>query len=90
MAMGHVILREFYFDGARCAYFDDYVRRYSDLPMLVRLCARRDHCVPGPTATRGGLRGQSGEANNPDWKTMAFDAGRQSGPATGRDRLPLG
>ena len=35
MAMGHVILKEFYFpDGGkpRSAYFDDYVRRYTDMP----------------------------------------------------------
>ena len=30
MAMGHVILKEFYFDK-RSAYFDDYVRRYTDM-----------------------------------------------------------
>ncbi|MEQ1880406.1 MAG: molybdopterin-dependent oxidoreductase, partial [Burkholderiales bacterium] len=37
MAMGHVILKEFYFpdSGERSAYFDDYVRRYTDMPMLV-------------------------------------------------------
>ncbi len=36
MAMGHVILREFYFNK-RSAYFDDYARRYTDLPLLVQL-----------------------------------------------------
>ena len=36
MAMGHVILEEFYFDK-RSPYFDDYARRYTDLPMLVML-----------------------------------------------------
>ena len=36
MAMGHVILKEFYFDK-RSTYFDDYVRRYTDMPMLVFL-----------------------------------------------------
>ena len=49
MAMGHVILKEFYFDK-RSAYFDDYARRYTDLPMLVMLKehttarARRSWC----------------------------------------------
>jgi nitrate reductase alpha subunit len=40
MAMGHVILKEFYFkDGGkgRSTYFDDYARRYTDLPLLVVL-----------------------------------------------------
>ena len=36
MAMGHVILKEFYVDK-RSAYFDDYARRYTDLPLLVLL-----------------------------------------------------
>ena len=46
MAMGHVILKEFYFpDGGkeRSAYFDDYVRRYTDMPMLVML---KEHTLP--------------------------------------------
>ena len=45
MAMGHVILKEFYFpdNGQRSAYFDDYVRRYTDMPMLVML---KEHTLP--------------------------------------------
>lgn len=44
MAMGHVILKEFYFkDGGkgRSTYFDDYARRYTDLPLLVVLKDRK-------------------------------------------------
>jgi len=36
MAIGHVILREFFLDRA-VPYFQDYCRRYTDMPMLVRL-----------------------------------------------------
>ncbi|HET6211390.1 MAG TPA: molybdopterin-dependent oxidoreductase, partial [Micromonosporaceae bacterium] len=36
MAMGHVILREFFVDR-QAARFADYVRRYTDLPFLVTL-----------------------------------------------------
>lgn len=36
MAMGHVILKEFYQDKT-VAYFDDYVRKFTDLPYLVKL-----------------------------------------------------
>src|SRR4029078_8006774 len=39
MAMGHVIMKEFYFDK-RSAYFDDYARRLTDLPMLVQIGER--------------------------------------------------
>ncbi len=48
MAMGHVALKEFYFpDGGkqRSSYFDDYARRYTDLPLLVMLKE-----TPCPTA----------------------------------------
>ena len=77
MAMGHVILKEFYFDR-RVPYFDDYARRYTDLPMLVML---KEQALPG-----GGkalvpdryLRASDfddrlGQANNPEWKTVACD-----------------
>src|SRR4029453_5784620 len=36
MAMGHVGLKELFLNK-RSAYFDDYVRRYTDLPLLLRL-----------------------------------------------------
>ena len=36
LAMGHVILREFFVDR-QVPYFRDYVRRFTDLPFLVRL-----------------------------------------------------
>ena len=53
MAMGHVILKEFYFpDGGkeRSAYFDDYARRYTDLPMLVML---KEHTLPDGARRHG-------------------------------------
>ena len=39
MAMGHVILKEFYVDR-ETPYFRDYARRFTDLPLLVTLRAR--------------------------------------------------
>ena len=39
LAMGHVILREYYLDRT-VPYFDDYARKYTDLPFLVRLTER--------------------------------------------------
>ncbi|MFF4989586.1 nitrate reductase subunit alpha [Streptosporangium saharense] len=41
MAMGHVVLTEFFRDRA-VPYFTDYVRRYTDLPFLVTLRERGD------------------------------------------------
>jgi nitrate reductase alpha subunit len=91
MAMGHVILKDFYFGGngqPRSAYFDDYARRYTDLPMLVML---KEHqlengqtvLVPDRYVRASDFNGKLGQANNPDWKTVAFDA-------TGKVVLPNG
>ena len=87
MAMGHVILKEFYFDK-RSAYFDDYVRRYTDMPMLVML---KEHTtasgetimVPDRYVRASDFNGKLGQANNPDWKTVALDE-------TGKAVLPNG
>jgi nitrate reductase alpha subunit len=77
MAMGHVILKEFYFDK-RSSYFDDYVRRYTDMPNLVQLEERtlpdgRKVVVPGRYLRASDFNGKLGQANNPEWKTVAID-----------------
>src|SRR5437899_2730402 len=77
MAMGHVVLKEFYLDR-RSAYFDDYARRYTDLPMLVML---KEHVTPdGETIVvpdryvrASDFDGRLDQVNNPEWKTVAFD-----------------
>ena len=47
IAMGHVIFKEFHLEKPS-AYFTDYVRRYTDMPMLVELETRADgRLVPG-------------------------------------------
>lgn len=81
MAMGHVILKEFYFPGGgreRSAYFDDYVRRYTDMPMLVLLKEQtlpdgRVVTVPDRYLRASDFNGKLGQANNPEWKTVALD-----------------
>ena len=73
MAMGHVMLREYYLDR-RVAYFEDYARRYTDLPMLVRLVRQGGHYVPERLLRADDFVEGLGEANNPEWKTVAFDA----------------
>jgi nitrate reductase alpha subunit len=77
MAMGHVIVREFYFDK-RSAYFDDYARRYTDLPMLVQLKERtladgRKVLASDRYLRASDFNGKLGQQNNPDWKTLAYD-----------------
>ncbi|GAB2744898.1 nitrate reductase subunit alpha [Melaminivora jejuensis] len=84
MAMGHVILKEFYFpeNGERSAYFDDYVRRYTDMPMLVTLKEKvlesgETVLVPDRYVRASDFDENLGQPNNPEWKTVALDdAGR--------------
>ena len=77
MAMGHVILKEFYIDR-RSAYFDDYARRYTDLPMLVTLKAQHlpdgsTVMVPDRYLRASDFADHLGQDNNPEWKTVALD-----------------
>ena len=70
MAMGHVILREFHLDR-QAEYFEDYCRKYTDMPMLVRLDEANGHLVPGRQLRASDLKGALKEKNNLDWKTVA-------------------
>ncbi|MFN3545846.1 MAG: nitrate reductase subunit alpha [Mesorhizobium sp.] len=72
MAFGHVILREFHLDR-RTPYFEEYCRKYSDFPMLVKLEDKDGRLVPGRFLRADDLDGKLGEANNPAWKTVAID-----------------
>ncbi|ODT66437.1 MAG: nitrate reductase subunit alpha [Pelagibacterium sp. SCN 63-23] len=72
MAMGHVILREFHLDR-QAEYFEDYCRRYTDMPMLVRLDEQDGRLVPGRQLRASEFADALGETNNADWKTVAID-----------------
>ena len=83
MAMGHVILKEYHLAG-KSAYFEDYCRRYTDMPMLVRLVKRGDAYVPDRFVRTSDFADQLGESNNPEWKTVAIDE------ASGKPVAPRG
>lgn len=72
LALGHVVLREFHVNQQN-PYFSNYCRRYSDLPFLVRLVKQGDYYVPERFLRASDLDGALDEANNPAWKTLAFD-----------------
>jgi nitrate reductase / nitrite oxidoreductase, alpha subunit len=72
MAMGHVILREFHLDR-QADYFEDYARKYSDMPMLVKLDEKDGKLIPGRFVRADEFSDKLGEVNNPDWKTVAID-----------------
>ncbi|MCF7361734.1 MULTISPECIES: nitrate reductase subunit alpha [unclassified Vibrio] len=73
LAMGHVILREFHVNR-QSEYFQNYLRQYSDMPMLVKLDRREDGSFTAGRFLRASdLVNNLGEENNPDWKTIAID-----------------
>ncbi|MFW6204696.1 MAG: nitrate reductase subunit alpha [Actinomycetota bacterium] len=76
MAMGHVILREFFVDR-RVPFFVDYVRHYTDLPFLIALEERDGAHVAGRFLRASDL-GDTDEGA--DWKTVVMD-GRTGDPA---------
>jgi nitrate reductase alpha subunit len=72
MAMGHVVLREFFLDR-QVPYFQDYCRRYTDMPMLVRLVREGDRWVPNRYLRASDFPNALGQTTHPDWKTVALD-----------------
>ncbi len=90
MAMVHVILREFHIER-QAEYFRDYIRQYTDMPMLVRLVKQGEHYVPERFLRASDFDGGLGEANNPEWKTLAYDeASGDDHRPQGFGRIPLG
>ncbi|HFT5241146.1 TPA: nitrate reductase subunit alpha [Yersinia enterocolitica] len=73
MAMGHVILNEFHLQR-QSSYFAEYIRQYTDMPMLVLLEPRdAGYYAAGRLLRAADLVDSLGEANNPEWKTIAID-----------------
>jgi nitrate reductase alpha subunit len=71
MAMGHVVLREFFVDR-QVPYFADYVSRFTDLPFLVALDERSDGTyAAGKFLTAADL---GDEQENAQFKTVLLDA----------------
>jgi nitrate reductase alpha subunit len=78
MAMGHVILAEFFRDR-QVPYFTDYVKTYTDLPFLVTLRERGDGWVPDRFLTAADL-----DSGGSEHQTVLLDA------ATGEPVMPNG
>jgi len=72
LAMGHVILKEFFVDRTT-PYFDDYVKKYTDLPFVVRLESGPDGTfVPGKMLTAEDLPEHADE-ENAAFRTVLID-----------------
>ncbi len=83
MAMGHVVLREFFVDR-QVPRFADYAKRFTDLPFLVTL-RERDGTGRGYLPDRFLTAADLGEeSDGAAWKTVLFDA------RTGEPRVPNG
>jgi nitrate reductase alpha subunit len=80
MAMGHVILKEFYVDR-QVPYFTQYARRFTDLPLLVTLREREDGFVPDRFLRASDLGAQE---ENAEWKPAVIDE------RTGEPAIPGG
>ena len=86
MAMGHVILKEFFAERTT-PYFTDYVKRFTDLPFLVTLDETTDEpgtYTPGKFLTAADLGGEHAEAEHAEFRTVLLDA------ATRRPVVPNG
>ncbi|MEZ5155727.1 MAG: nitrate reductase subunit alpha [Solirubrobacterales bacterium] len=73
MAMGHVILKEFYVDR-QVPYFQSYARKYTDLPLLVTLRERDGAYVPDRLLRASDLEDSGGDPENDEWKPVVIDA----------------
>jgi nitrate reductase / nitrite oxidoreductase, alpha subunit len=76
MAMGHVILREFFLDR-QSEYFRDYCSRYTDLPLLVTLRRDGDRWIPDRYVRASDFDGALGSPEHADWKTVGVNQNGQ-------------
>ena len=77
LAMGHVALKEFHIDK-QDPYFTEYAKTYTDFPIQVTLRKDGDHYVSDRTLRASDFSDQLGQDNNPEWKTIVFDASSNS------------
>jgi nitrate reductase alpha subunit len=88
MAMGHVVLKEFFVDR-EVPFFADYNKRFTDLPNLICLEQVEDGdgspvWRPGKYLVAGDVDHPEGGQENAMWKPAVIDAG------TGEVRIPQG
>jgi nitrate reductase alpha subunit len=71
MAVSHVILKEFHHEQ-QTPYFIDYVKRYTDSPMLVKLEQEGENYRPGRMLRANELQGNK-DLPNGEWKFVSVD-----------------
>ena len=91
MAMGHVILKEYFVDQ-QVPFFADYNKRYTDLPYLISLEPTADGTAwrPGKFLVAGDIDHPEGGTENADVEAGRHRRRHRRGPhPAGRDRPPL-
>lgn len=73
LAMTHVILKEFYVDR-ETPYFNDYVKRFTDLPFLIVMEEKDGRWLSGSFLRASDLNDSH---EHGDWKTVLWDASAQ-------------
>lgn len=82
MAVNHVLLTEFHHQS-HSAYFENYLKRYSDSPFLVELVQKEGNYHPGQMLRAGRLE-RYAKVEHPEWKFLILDGN------TGAPRMPKG
>lgn len=83
MAMGHVILKEFYQDK-KTPYFENYVKQYSNLPFLVKLEEEDGQYLCGRMLRASDFEDNMNAPDQPQWREVLKDEN------TGELMLPNG
>lgn len=84
MAMGHVVLKEFFVDQ-QVDFFDDYVKHFTDLPFLVSLEQQNDGSwLPGKNLVAADFENPARTSENALFKPVVLD------DATGAPVVPNG
>ena len=84
MAMGHVVLKEFFVDS-QVDFFDGYVKHYTDLPFLITLEQQQDGSwLPGKNLVAADFENPARTSENALFKPVVFDG------ATGAPAVPNG
>ncbi|MCP4474079.1 MAG: nitrate reductase subunit alpha [Gammaproteobacteria bacterium] len=73
MAMGHVILRKFFLDY-QSDYFNDYCRRFTDMPFLVRLKKQGGYFIPEQLIRASDFSDNLMIDHQPEWRTLMLDS----------------
>lgn len=72
MAMGHVVLKEFYVEK-ETPYFKDYALQYTDLPFLVKIEEKDGRFVAGKILRASDMKKNLGTLDKSEWMPVVLD-----------------